>query len=90
MSNEIDKKILNIERQISDIINRSDAEKEHVESIEEKLDTIHVDIMELIGLWNNAKGFITVMRVMGTTFKWITGVGLSIGALYMLLKTGNK
>jgi hypothetical protein len=57
-------------------------EKEMMKEIKEDIATIKSNLEELLDLWNNTKGFIKIMSVLGRVVKWASAVLLSIAAIY--------
>lgn len=57
-------------------------EGEMMKEIKEDIATIKSNLEELLDLWNNTKGFIKIMSVLGRVVKWASAVLLSIAAIY--------
>ncbi len=79
---EIDARLSSVEEEVRSLTGRLDDEVHHIESLDRKLDRIHGDLLELIELWQSAKGFVRIVAITGTTVKWVIGIGLAIGAAW--------
>ncbi len=44
--------------------------------------------LEIMTVWNNAKGFVRTLSMLGTVAKWIAGVTAAIGAIWLAITHG--
>lgn len=44
------------------------------------------EMNDLLKAWNNAKGFITTLKVIGVVIKWVAMVGAACAAIYYWFK----
>lgn len=45
-------------------------------------------VKELLEAWDDAKGFIRVVKLLGNVAKWLTGVGAAFGLIWYWWKKG--
>lgn len=45
-------------------------------------------VKEILEAWDDAKGFIKVVKLLGNIAKWMTGVGAAFGLIYYWWKKG--
>ena len=46
--------------------------------------------LEIITVWNNTKGFVRTISMLGTVAKWIAGVAAAVVAIWMFITHGYK
>ena len=44
------------------------------------------EMKEILVVWNNTKGFISTIRVIGTVLKWVVSIGAAFGILLYWLR----
>lgn len=44
------------------------------------------EMKDILIVWNNTKGFINTVRVIGVVLKWLVGVGAAVGMVYYWAK----
>jgi hypothetical protein len=44
------------------------------------------EMKEILVIWNNTKGFINTVRMIGTVLKWVVGAGTAAGLLIYWIK----
>lgn len=63
-----------------------------IEKIREDLAEVKAAVLtmkEIIEAWNDAKGFVRTIKLIGEVFKWVAKVAAAIGAVWLLVKTGQ-
>lgn len=48
-----------------------------------------LSMKEIIGAWNDAKGFVKTIRTIGNVLRWTALVGATIGAFWLFIRTGQ-
>jgi len=52
-----------------------------IKTLQEEQKVTLDEMKEILVVWNNTKGFINTVRVIGTVLKWVVGIGTVIGIL---------
>ena len=47
-----------------------------------------VAVKEILVAWDDAKGFIKIVKLLGNVAKWLTGVGAALGLIWYWWKKG--
>ncbi|WP_273430453.1 hypothetical protein [Chitinibacter tainanensis] len=63
-----------------------EAHHQHVTEVKQLLE----DIKELLQVYENARGTVTILAALGGLLKWVAGVGAACVVLWVWLKTGIK
>lgn len=87
---QVENRLTELERDVAKLTFKLDTDIDKTEEIAHKLDTIHSDILELIELWNSAKGFVKIVRVTGTVAKWVAGLGTAVTIAWYTIAKGIK
>ena len=61
-----------------------------LEKLQTAIDEIQKNTADLVQLWNDAKGFIAIMRIVGKIFKWGSPIVAAALAIYYTAKSGFK
>lgn len=57
-----------------------------IRALQEQQKTTIDEMRDILIIWNNTKGFINVIRVLGTVAKWVVSVAVAIGAVWYWAK----
>lgn len=63
--------------------------REIVHLMQEDMHTIRTDVKsmkEILDAWNDAKGVIRTIQLLGQIAKWIGGIAAAVGAVWLLFK----
>ena len=44
------------------------------------------EMKEILIVWNNTKGFINTIRIIGTILKWVVSIGAALGLIWYWIK----
>jgi len=44
------------------------------------------EMKEILIVWNNTKGFINTIRILGTVLKWVVSIGAALGLIWYWVK----
>jgi len=78
-----------IDRELSDRLGRLEERMESVEKVTEDMQALNVKLDTLIQIFDASRGFITIVRGLGTFIKWAGGIAAVVGAAYFAVKGGK-
>jgi len=72
-----------------DFITLIHSDLQEIRQLQQQQAAILSAVKEILEAWDDAKGFIRIVKIIGNTTKWAVAVGVSIAAVWYAIRTGG-